>query len=869
MFEMLGNWSFGDYFKKEAIAFSWELLTQVYELSPDRLYVSYFGGDADSGLEPDFETRDLWMAIGVAQDHLLPGNLKDNFWEMGEQGPCGPCSEVHYDRIGGGRNAAHLVNMDDPDVLEIWNNVFIQFNRESDGSLRSLPAKHVDTGMGFERLVSVLQDVSSNYDTDVFAPLFDKIQEITGARPYQGKLGKDDIDGLDTAYRVVADHIRTLLFAIADGGVPNNDGRGYVLRRVLRRGARYVRKKFNYPIGHFFSTLAPTLVEQMSDMFPELAQKLDDAKEILDEEEASFSKTLDRGEKMFEQYITKAKISNSSVVDGADIWRLYETFGFPVDLTQLMAEENGLTIDQIGFEQAQARSKKLSKAAHKAGKNKSDALKLDVHHLDKLTNEMKIPTTDDSFKYSCVDFTPRVLAILYKDQQTQKPTFGESTKMVEEGEQVGIILDKTEFYAEAGGQEHDTGNIFISGKADFQVDDVQVYAGYVLHIGFFRYGEFSVGEDVYCSFDELRRWPIRNNHTGTHILNFALREVLVGDVHQKGSLVAPDRLRFDFSHNKGVSVPELVRIEQICSEYIQRDVEVYSKDVSLSIGEKISGLRAVFGEKYPDPVRVVCVGKDIEEILQDVENPEWWKYSIEYCGGTHVAKTGDIKKLVIIEESAIAKGIRRIIGVTGEEAQQVSRIAEDFSVRLSKLEKMAMSPEKETLVKSTGLELSSLSISAIQKSHLRDHFARLQKEMTDADKAKKNAENKVALDSIIKYFETHPDDQVAVLKVLGVSANPKALSFALTHVKGLGEKSVFLFAADEDEGGKIAHACLVSKSAGENGVNAQDWSRVVCQVIGGRSGGKGESCQGIGTEPMKIDQAVDVAKRYFRENLSI
>lgn len=290
-FLMLGNWSFGDYFKKEAIDYSWELLTKVYGLDPNRLYVTYFEGYAPGKLEPDNEAKEFWRAVGVPDDHILPGNMKDNFWEMGDQGPCGPCSEVHYDRIGG-RNASHLVNQDDPNVLEIWNNVFIQYNRESDGSLRSLPAKHVDTGMGFERLVSILQDKSSNYDTDVFTPIFKTIQKVTGVRDYQGKFGEEDADGIDTAYRVIADHLRMTSFAIADGGTPNNVGRGYVVRRVLRRGVRYARKYMNAEIGSFFSKLLPTLVEQMGTDFPEIKQKEQDIKEILDEEESAFALTL-------------------------------------------------------------------------------------------------------------------------------------------------------------------------------------------------------------------------------------------------------------------------------------------------------------------------------------------------------------------------------------------------------------------------------------------------------------------------------------------------------------------------------------------------------------------------------------------------
>lgn len=315
---------------------------------------------------------------------------------MGATGPCGPCSEIHYDRIGG-RNAASLVNADDPDVLEIWNNVFIQFNREEDGSLRPLPNKHVDTGMGFERLVSVVQDVRSNYDTDVFLPIFARIQELTGVRPYEGRFGADDKDGIDTAYRVVADHVRTLTFALSDGGVPNNVGRGYVLRRVLRRGARYARKKLGVNIGSFFSSLVPAVVTQMGDVFPEITKKMDDIKEILDEEEEAFSRTLDRGEKLFDQYATKAKEAGITELNGKDVWRLYDSFGFPVDLTRLMAEELGLTINDAQFEAAQAHSKEASKGAAKKG---TEALvKLEVHDLAALEKDAFVPKTDDSAKF--------------------------------------------------------------------------------------------------------------------------------------------------------------------------------------------------------------------------------------------------------------------------------------------------------------------------------------------------------------------------------------------------------------------------------------------------------------------------------------
>ena len=513
---MLGNWSFGDYFKKEAIRYTWELLIKVYGLDPDRLYVTYFEGNEAGGLDPDLETKDLWRSVGVHNDHILPGNMKDNFWEMGDQGPCGPCSEVHYDRVGG-RNAAYLVNQDDPDVLEIWNNVFIQYNREPDRSLRPLPNKHVDTGMGFERLVSVLQDKPSNYDTDVFSPLFQVIRDLTGAREYRGLFGTDDPDGIDTAYRVVADHVRTLSFAIADGVTPNNEGRGYVVRRILRRGARYARKYFGVEIGNFFSRIVPTAVNQLGDMFPELRKKQNDVMEILDEEEISFAKTLDRGERQFEHYAQQAKVKGVDKLHGADVWRLYDTFGFPVDLTRLMAEERGLQIDDQEFEEARLKAREASKSQKKSA---SDAVKLDVHDLGNLEKMTDVQKTDDSAKYEKGNITAQVKAIYHGK------LFHSSTQDIPDGEQLGVILDRTNFYAEQGGQENDTGKIIIDGKAELEVGDVQLYAGYVLHTGFIKYGSFAVGNEVICEYDELRRWPIRNNHTGTHILNFALRTVL-------------------------------------------------------------------------------------------------------------------------------------------------------------------------------------------------------------------------------------------------------------------------------------------------------------------------------------------------------
>ncbi|ODQ63677.1 alanyl-tRNA synthetase [Nadsonia fulvescens var. elongata DSM 6958] len=849
-FEMLGNWSFGDYFKTDAIRYAWELLTKVYGISADRLYVTYFEGDAKLGLGPDLEAKKLWLDIGVPEDHILPGDAHDNFWEMGDQGPCGPCSELHYDRIGG-RNAASLVNMDDPNVLEIWNVVFMQYNREADGSLRPLPSKHIDTGLGFERLVSVLQDKLSNYDTDVFTPLFDKIQELTGARAYQGKFGADDTDGIDTAYRVVADHVRTLTIALADGGVPNNEGRGYVLRRILRRGARYVRKKFDVPIGTFFSRLAPTLIEQIKDIFPDVTRNTADIFEILNEEEASFSRTLDRGEKLFQQYATEIKAAGQTTFDGKKVWRLYDTYGFPVDLTRLMAEESGLNIDEAAFEIARQESKDASKGNKRVGGK--ELLKLDVHALAELEANNSVPKTDDSAKYEAEGSVNANIKAIYTNKK-----FINSTAEITDAEDtdIGLLLDKTCFYAEQGGQEYDTGKIVIDGQTEFVVENTQVYAGYVFHTGYLNYGQLALGDEVIATFDELRRWPIRNNHTGTHILNFALRQVLGETVDQRGSLVNPEKLRFDFSHKAGMTVKEVAKVEDICNEYIQRKTPVFAKEVALADAQSINGLRAVFGEVYPDPVRVVSVGTPVEDLLADPSSPQWTNLSIEFCGGTHVTNTGDIKDLIIIEESGIAKGIRRIVAVTGIEAHAVQRLAREFE---SRVDTLAASNEaisvREAAAKILGVELKQLSVAVVAKATLNDKFNKLQKAITDEIKTKQKAEAKQALEVVTLYFTNNEDATYLIAKIDNISANSKALSEAINFVKSkLKNKSVYLFGADD---AKVAHGCFIAEEAAtKGGFTASQLGAIAVNHVGGKVGGKGPSVQGAGDEPEKVQDAV-------------
>ncbi|KXJ89596.1 alanyl-tRNA synthetase [Microdochium bolleyi] len=859
-FEMLGNWSFGDYFKKEAIEWSWELLTKVYGLDPSRLYVTYFEGSPEMGLEPDLEAKELWKSVGVPEDHILPGNMKDNFWEMGDQGPCGPCSEIHYDKVGG-RNAAHLVNEDDPLVVEVWNNVFMQFDRQKDRSLRPLPAKHIDTGMGFERLVSALQDKSSNYATDIFTPLFDKIQEVTGARPYTDKYGKDDTDGVDTAYRVVADHIRLLTFAISDGAVPNSDGRGYVVRRVLRRGVRYARKYFNVEIGSFFSKILPALVAQMGEQFPEIVKKQQDVAELLDEEEVAFARTLDRGEKQFEKYAAKAIDSGRQKLSGSDVWKLYETYGFPEDLTKLMAEERGLAWDEEEISIAKEKAREASKAVKDAVETFA---KLNVHQIAELKDKLQLPVPDDEPKFTKGDTTGTV-QLIYTGTE-----FIKSTADLAPNTPFGLLLDRTNFYAEQGGQVADTGRIVIDDVAEFKVLDVQQFGGYIVHNGYLEYGELKAGDKVIAEYDELRRQPIRNNHTGTHILNHSLREVLGDDINQKGSLVDQDKLRFDFSHKTGVTIDELSKIESLSNGYIRQNSQIYSKEVELDKAKQINGVRAVFGETYPNPVRVVSVGIEVDMLLAEPENPEWRKVSVEFCGGTHVDQTGSIKDLVIVEESGIAKGIRRIVAYTGDAAHQVQRDAAEFEKKIAVVDALPFGTEKESLIKSMTVELNNLVISTVSKDDLKKKFGKVVKDVTDEQKKRQKAESKTALDAVSGHFTKDENkDTTYFVGKLPISANAKAVADVMNHYKSKDKtKSVYIFGGSKEEGA-VVHGVYVGTDLASKGVTAEKWAAAVTDVVGGKSGGKEPTRQGQGTNADKIEDAVEVARKWLDEKLKL
>ena len=614
MFEMLGNWSFGDYFKKEAIDWAWELLNKEFKLPVDRMYVTIFEGDKSDKLERDTEAFDFWKTH-VSEDRILNGNKKDNFWEMGEIGPCGPCSEIHIDlrdeeevaKLSG----RELVNEDHPLVVEIWNLVFIQYNRKADQSLESLPNKHVDTGMGFERLVMAVQRKKSNYDTDIFQPLIQAIGDKANK-----KYGDEEM--VDVSLRVVADHLRAICFTIADGQLPSNTGAGYVIRRILRRAVRYgyTYLGFREP---FMNQFISQLASQFADVFPELEAQKDFVTKVVYEEESGFLRTLENGLKQFETIAS----GKSKQVNGASAFELYDTFGFPLDLTELIAKEKGMTVDHEGFEEEMAKQRTRSKADAK--KSTGDWIEI---------------TQGESVFVGYEQLESEAKILRYREIETK----GKKSYQ--------LVLDKTPFYAESGGQVGDMG-LLVSGEEKIEIYDTKKENDLIVHFAKKLPRTF---EGVFqASVNLKKRVLTENNHSATHLLHAALKEVLGGHVQQKGSLVNEKVLRFDFSHFSKLEKEELNQIERIVNDKIRENIS-RKIDVDIPIEEaKERGATALFGEKYGDTVRVVTFDP---------------LYSIELCGGTHVEATGQIGLLKIVSESSIAAGVRRIEAVTAEGALQ-------------------------------------------------------------------------------------------------------------------------------------------------------------------------------------------------------
>jgi len=853
LFEMLGNWSFGDYFKKEAVQWSWELLTKVYKIPGDRLYATYFEGNPAQGMAADEETRQLWLQF-LPESHVLPGNMADNFWEMGDTGPCGPCTEIHYDRIGG-RNASAMVNKSDPDVIEIWNNVFIQFERVAGGKLRPLPAKHVDTGMGLERLVSVLQHRRSNYDTDVFTPIFDEIQRLTGARPYMGLLGNEDKDNIDTAYRVIADHIRTLTFALTDGALPSNVGRGYVLRRILRRAVRYGRQMLNAKSG-FFSQLVPIVVERFGAAFPELRKDPAKIAMLILEEEESFGRTLDRGIKLFSEYAENAK---ASTISGADAFKLYDTFGFPIDLTVLMAGERGLAVDTTGFEAEAEKARDLSRSGGKAQTEKS--LSLSGEEVARL-NGMKVHLTDDSAKHDSKEVAAHVKAIWNGVNFDQHARVG----MGHVGKQIGIVTDKTPFYPQMGGQEGDTGKLTvlkahssgISDRGEFIVQDTRAFGGYVLHIGHVSHGEITVGDTVTMNVDKIQRIQTASNHTATHLANLGLRAALGATVDQRGSMVARDKMRFDFSHNAPVSPAQIEQVESLVHEQIKRNLKVHISPAPLHVAKGVNTVRAVFGEAYPDPVRVVSIGMSVEKLLENPAKSDNMGYSVEFCGGTHVDSTAIIGDFAIIAEEAVAKGVRRITAVTGDAASAAIKQA---NALLSEVTNAANAPDLAKAVQSLGTQIDSATIPLSRKAALRAQLVILQEKAKAAVKAADGAvrDDAVRAAKVIAQSSLMANDLVVVTTIEAGDSRDGLLAAIKTIRDTCPRCPVMLLSIDPNTG-KVAVACAVPDAAIAKGLKAGDWLRDTCLIVGGKGGGRPDAATGGGTDAAKVPEALRAAK---------
>ena len=618
MFEMLGNWSFGDYFKKEAIEWAWELLTDVYGLDKNRLYVTVFEGSKDDNLEYDYESYKYWEQY-IDSDRILKGNKKDNFWEMGDTGPCGPCSEIHYDlrpdmerfEIDG----KTLVNNDHPQVIEIWNNVFMQYNRKSDGSLENLPDKHVDTGMGFERLCMVLQGKTATYDTDIFLDTINELERIS-AKSY-GETEKTDI-----AFRVIADHIRAISFTIADGQLPSNNGAGYVIRRILRRAIRYGYSTLGFKQAEIYKLVEP-LALKFKTIFPELYEQREFVSKVILEEEKTFLSTLSKGLEILQGLFLE---DLSKTIIGTKAFELYDTFGFPIDLTKLIASENGFTVDEKGFEEELLKQKTRSR---------KDA--------EKTTGDWNIIEEDDDQQFIGYDFTEATLKICRYRTVNAK---GKNSFQA--------VFSVTPFYAESGGQVGDTGILKgLDNDEKIKVLDTTKENNLIIHT--LEKLPITLNQVFQAKIDKTRRQDITKNHSATHLLHSALKEVLGNHIGQKGSLVEPERLRFDFSHFAKISDDELSKISTIIKNKIVENIALDEKrDVPIEIAKGI-GATALFGEKYGDTVRVIIFDQN---------------FSMELCGGTHVKNTGEIGSMVITTETAVAAGVRRIEAITGAKAEE-------------------------------------------------------------------------------------------------------------------------------------------------------------------------------------------------------
>jgi len=797
LFEMLGNWSFGDYFKKEAIRWAWELLVERWGLEADRLYATVFEGDETDGTPVDEEAIELWKSeTNINPDHILTFGKKDNFWEMGETGPCGPCSEVHIDlRPDKERNqsdGALLVNQDDPRVMEIWNLVFIQFNRLQDSTLEPLPAQHVDTGMGFERICAILQDKKSNYDSDLFQPLLLEIGERSGKQ--YGQNNETDI-----AMRVIADHIRAVSFSIADGAAPGNEGRGYVVRRILRRAIRYGWDRLNLK-KPFLHTLVPVLAEQFRDVFPVLYSNLDYVINVVKSEEQSFLRTLGQGIELFEQMV-----EGTDTLSGDDAFKLHDTFGFPIDLTQLMARERGISVNVDRFNELMQEQKERARESgnfkHSSTEEEGDWITVHDHDMD------------DDFKFVGYD---------EYETETRIRAFRKTD------DQYVLLLDKSPFYAESGGQVSDTG-ILTNGKEHFRIVDVQKSPKGFLH--FVNQLPEDPSGNWRTIIDKDRRREIRKHHSATHLIHAALRQVLGEHVAQKGSFLNEHHLRFDFSHFNALNNAEIDEIEQIVNSKIQENIPL-QEDRNVPIEEaKKRGAMMLFGEKYGEKVRVITFDSD---------------YSVELCGGTHVNATGEIGYLRLLSESSAASGIRRIEAVAGREADEKLR-------------------KEKHLVHSLHNILGQTDDLARDVKNLMEEKKNLEKE---AEKLKMQAVT-AKLDDFLEHAEPVVGD-IEVVKGRFPQADMNTLKqLGYDSLQKCPKNTVTVLASAHPESGKVYMAVTVTEDLikGKK-LRAGDIVSKLGQMVGGGGGGQPNLATAGGRDISKLSDALDATNGIIKELIS-
>jgi alanyl-tRNA synthetase len=813
-FEMLGNWSFDDYFKAETIEWAWQLFTDVWQIDPKNLYATVFAGDAHDGLPEDSEAAKLWTKVtSLPAERVLKFGRKDNFWEMGETGPCGPCSEIHIDlgpdRCDKKNVPGHkcAVNAGCARFIELWNLVFIQFNRAEDGKLTPLNARYVDTGAGLERVTAVLQNKRSNYDTDLFMPVIDRLAQMTGKK-FTSQLNNKT----DNAFRVIADHIRALSMAITDGATPSNEGRGYVIRRILRRAFRFGRELGLH--DPFLFKLVPAVDDCLGEAFPEIKARKDYVSTVIESEEASFGRTLDRGLEIFTDAADKSLKSKNKTISGEDAFQLYDTYGFPVDLTQLMAQERGLKVDTAGFDKLMEQQRSRARAAQKG-----------TQTLVTVANT-ELPVTQDHFKYTADRCPATVLGFI--DQGAFN-----TTGQIKAGAEAAVVLDKTCFYAEMGGQVGDIG-LVESAQGKFVVDATTKVADCVIHKGKLLEGTIAVGDKV-TAIVSPDRDATKKNHTATHLLQWALRQTLGTSVAQQGSLVCPDYLRFDFTYPKSLDTEQTKQVESLVRDKIAADLPVTCAVLPRNQADKL-GAMALFGEKYGDDVRVIAVGAENQDGLLEA-------FSKEFCGGTHVDRTGVIGGFKIIREESISAGVRRITAYTGRGLarylEQRSDIVDELAVVLKIpaagiVEKVAnLLAENKRLAK----ELKSPSRQAASDS------------LTEAKQLLEKCE-KVGDASIItgKLSPTTAEQARAAIDMLKRKAPSSVIVLGFAE----GDKAT-LFAAVTDD--------LVSK------IGAADLLKQISPIIDGGGGGRPNMAQAGGKKPDKLDDAIAKAAEIIKTKL--